>query len=499
MPSYDGGRMISTDTYSVKRMVSNLKLTWTALMGASFILAGCSNDDVAPIENITVVEEGSVKPAQKAESTQPTAILGTGGSMSGLLSQTFTNIVEPEKAKHVIVAFSDLDTYEEELVAAYKRGIVITVVDPKGSFLERWCAERGMVFSGDPLANGFALISFNRKAVSISIQKKHTHEPEEPIEEDEVPMVIFTGWLDNVLSVNLKGPDYRSKDIRKRFSPQHVSHVFPIDISAEALKESGWGVPENVSLHTTAELKCDVYPMHSFADNASFTGDLYAVEAELTIHNGDLYNGRWEYSQGGKRYESSGFHLSDCGLAVSMYERVAEGLAHSDTHGFAAGPAPVSTDASSSCQTGFEWSFDGWITGGNGLESSTPTPLQEGGWIWSNLNAGDSIGLDIDTMTEGGDVLWTLAVDGLPEDRESSVPATAMGDLTFRCSWIWSVPQATDDSTGRYYMNVNMTPVYRWIRSILPGSRMESKAVSPAVSSACFMLIPPSRTEGQRI
>ncbi|MDE5851137.1 MAG: hypothetical protein K2H38_13450, partial [Muribaculaceae bacterium] len=111
-------------------MYSNLKLTWAAVIGASFLMAGCSNDDVAPIENITIVEEGSVKPAQKVESTQPTVILGSGGSMSEVLSRTFTNIVEPEKAKQVIVACSDLDTYEEQIVEAYKRGIVITVVDP---------------------------------------------------------------------------------------------------------------------------------------------------------------------------------------------------------------------------------------------------------------------------------------------------------------------------------------------------------------------------------
>lgn len=420
--------------------------------------------------------------------------------MSGLLSQTFTNIVEPDKAKHLIVACSDLDAHEEELVAAYKRGVVITVVDPVGSVLEGWCAEKGMVYSGDPVAiDSSSLISFNRKAVSISIQKKRTRKEEKPIEEDEVPLVIFTGWLDDILKTTLKGPDYRSKDIRKRFASQSVSHVFPIDIPVEQVKESGWGIPENVSLHTTAEMKCDIYPMHSFADNASFTGDLYAVEAELTIHNGGLYNGRWQYSQGGSLYESCGFYLSDCRFAVSMYERVATGLAHSETNKFAAGPAPVSTDAASSCQTGFEWSFDGWLTGGNGLESSTPTPLQEGGWTWNNLADVDSAGLDIENTTEGGDVLWTLIVGGLPEERESPVSSTASGDLTFRCSWIWAVPQATDDSNGRYYMQVMMNPLYRWTRAALPGSRIESKELTPAVPSACFMLIPPSRTEGQRI
>lgn len=473
-------------------MDSNLKLTLAAVMGASFILTGCSNEEVSPIEDITIVEEGSAKPAQKAESTQPTAILGTGGSISGQLSQTFTNIVEPEKANHVIVACSDLDTYETELVAAYQRGIVITIVDPIGSKLEDWCSAKGMVYAGDPMAlDSSTLVSFNRKAVSISIQKTKTHKEEDPIEEDDVPLVIFTGWLDDILTPNLKGPDYRSKDIQKRFSPQHVSHVFPIDIPVDALKESGWGIPENVSLHTTAELKCDVYPMHSFADNASFTGDLYAVEAELTIHNGNLNNGRWQYSQGNQRYESGGFYLSNCGLAVSLYEREASGMTHSSTHRFTGGPAPVSTNATSSFQTGFEWSFDGWLTGGNGLESSTPTPLQEGGWTWNNIAEDASAVFDIDLQTDGGDALWTLAFpEGESKDSE---------DLTFHCSWIWGLPQAKDDSTGRYYMQVNLSPLYHWTRSLLQGTRVENKTLPAEVPVACFMLIPPSRTEGQRI
>ncbi|MDE5850936.1 MAG: hypothetical protein K2H38_12410, partial [Muribaculaceae bacterium] len=389
---------------------------------------------------------------------------------------------------------SDLDTYEEQIVEAYKRGIVITVVDPIGAKLEPWCLAKGMVFAGDPMdIDDSALISFNRKAVSISVQKTKTHKDMDVIiEEDDVPLVIFTGWLDDILTPNLKGPDFRSREIKKRFEPQRVSHVFPIEIPAEVLKESGWGVPENISLKTTAELKCNIYPIHSFADNASFTGDLYAVEADLTIHNGNLYNGRWQYSQDGKKYESSGFYLSDCQFGVSLHERVASGIAHSSTHTFAGGPAPVSTEVSSTLQPGFEWTFDGWITGGNGLESSTPTPLQEGHWIWNNLAEIAAAGVSIDTMTEGGDVLWTLAV---PEGNEGAPAA----DLIFHCSWIWGVPQATDDSDGRYYMNINMAPVYRWTRSLLPGSRIESKDLSLSESSARFMLIPPSRAEGQRV
>ena len=475
-------------------MKPNKSLFYLLMAGASLIVAGCSNDDDLAIENITVVEEGSAKPAQKAESTQPTAILGSGGSMAQQLSETFTNIVEPAKAKQVIVACSDLDAYEKDLLAAYQRGILITIVDPVGDVVEGWCAAKGMVFTGDPVAiDRTALISFNRKAVSISVQKSSYQKAGEIIiEEDEVPLVIFTGWLDDVLTPTLKGPDFRSKDIMKRFSPQRISQVFPINIPAEAIKESGWGVPEDVTLRTTAELSCDVYPLHSFADNVSFTGDIYAVEAELTIHNGNLYNGRWQYTQGGKQYESTGFDLSSCKLGIGLLDRTSSGLSHSGTHTLAAGPAPVSTEAAASLQTGFEWSFDGWITGGNGLESSTPTPIQEGGWTWNNLTESDPVGFDVEALTDGGDMIWTLSADGESEKTES-------GDLTFRCSWIWMVPQAKDDTDGRYYMNVDMAPVYRLLRNAVSGGRTESKDISAEVPTARFMLIPPSRKEGQRI
>ncbi len=470
----------------------NKKFLWAAVIGASVSLASCSKDDVPPVKDLTIVEEGNAKPAQKAESTQPTAILGSGGSLSQQLAETFTNIVEPTKAKQVIVACADLDTYEDELVAAYQRGILITVVDPVGSRLENWCDAKGMVYAGDPMSiDDSSLVSFNRKAVSISVQKTKTSKTDEIlIEEDEVPLVIFTGWLEDILKPNFMGVDYRSKDIKKRFAPQRVSHVFPIDIPVEALKESGWGIPEKLSLHTTAELSCEVYPLHSFADNASFTGDLYAVEAVLTIHNGNLYNGRWQYSQGSKQYESSGFSLSECSLGVSLYEKIAAGLQHSDTHTLAGGPAPLSTESSSALQTGFEWSFDGWLTGGNGLESATPTPIQEGGWTWNNLSDGDK-GISVETMTDGGDILWILT------EGENAASTTESGDLVFRCSWIWGVPQATDDSTGRYYMNVNLNPVYTWTRT--NGSRIDTKQITLSIPSGRFMLIPPSRKEGQRI
>ena len=478
-------------------MDSNLKLLWAAFGVASFMFAGCSNDnDIPPVGNITIVEEGGVKPAQKAGSTQPTAILGSGGSMSGQLSQTFTNIVAPEKAKHVIVACAEMDVYKEELVAAYKRGAVITVADPDGTRLDDWCASQNMVFSGDPTGmDRYSLVSFNRKAVSMSVQKL---DPVDGIDEGEVPLVIFTGWLDGILTPNLKGPDFRSKDIKKRFAPQNMSHVFPIHIPVEKIQDAGWGVPENMSFDATAEFSYEIYPLHSFVDNASSEGDYYVVEGDLTVHNGDLYNGRWQYTQGKSLYESCGFCLESCGIEVNMLERGASGLALSGEHRFAAGPAPESVSGSSTYQVGFDWAFEGWLTGGNGLESSTPTPLQQGGWTWSNRAENLLSGFDIENVADGGKSTWRLVM-GLPEDNEGKVPETATGDLKFHYSWIWAVPQAKDNTPGRYYMQVEFKPVYRLTRCSLPGSKMDYKELVPEIVPLRFMMIPPSRVEGQRL
>lgn len=480
-------------------MESTHKLFCIFAAGASFVLTGCSDKSTAelPIENITIIEEGNARPAEKVESSQPTAIFGSGGSMSELLTQTFTNIVEPNKAKHVIVACEDLDMYESELLAAYQRGCIITITDPDAVKVDEWCAANGMLFPGDPTAtDDSSLISFNRKAASMSIQKKGHFDT--IIDEGEVPLVIFTDWLDEILNPMHLNSDFRSRDIKKRVAPQKVSHVFPIQLPVDVLRESGWGVPDNVTLYTTASLTYEIYPLHSFADNATFTGDFYGVEAELTIHNGNIYNGRWQYTQGSDSFESCGFYLEECGLSISLLERGSGGLVSSVGQTFVAGPTPDGSNGSS-YQSGFDWTFDGWLSGGNGLESSTPIPLQEGGWTWDNKATHELSALKIAAISESGSVSWQLGIDNLPATGKDKIPEIASGDLKFHYSFIWALPQAKDDTSDIYYMQVGFNPVYRWTRLKMSDTRLEYKEITPEVAPFRFMLIPPSRIEGQRI
>ena len=490
-------------------MKPNQRLLFSFMAGAAFVLAGCSDKDNAPvITDFIVVEEGSAGPAEIVENTQPTAILGSGGSISGLLSSTFTNIVEVAKAKNVIVACSDMDAYEEELLAAYKRGAVITVTDTDAAQVDEWCAAHGMLYPGDPsAAGGCSLISFNRKAASIAIQKKYVVQ-DDIIDEEEVPLAIYANWLDELLSKNLMGGnDLRSRDIKKRFAPQHVKQVFPIDLLENVqgpdwnVQGPEWPLPENASLTATAEVAYDIYPLHSFADNGSSEGDYYVVDAELTIHSADIYNGRWQFTNSSGRFESAGFHLSGCRLEAGMLERSASGLVDCEGYGFAAGPAPETAVDSSSCQAGFDWSFDGWLTGGNGLESTVPTPLQQGGWTWSGASSQDIVGMSVESATDGGHAVWSLTVDKMSDD--GNLPAIATGDLKFRFSWIWKVPEAKDNTDGRYYMQLDFHPFYtithRYVYDDGSYGEIIRSILYNRSYSMRFMLIPPSRTEGQRI
>lgn len=483
-------------------MKSSSILIGMAMTGAVLVLPSCGDKDY-PIEHVTIVEDG-VGPLQHAESNLPTALLGKGGSLSGKLSGIFTNQVEAGKAKHVVVACSDLDAYAEELELAYQRGIVITVVDPDPAVLSSWCASKGMVYPGMPALSESALnenllISFNRKAASISVQKRADND--DVVIEDEGPLVIFTDWLDDLFTANLKGPDFRSRDIRKRFAPQMVTHVFPIDIPTEATATGGWCVPAGASLSTTASLKCEIYPMHSFADNVSLSGDLYAVEAELTIHNGGVYNGCWQYAKGLNQYETRGFFLSNCDFNIDLLKLTSSGVAECNGV-FAAGPVPESTFGSTSYEKGFTWVFDGWLTGGNGLESSTPTPIQNGGWIWDNTSGSTDCGFEVQTDIHGDAAIWSISIDGMPQLSGSSVsfPEISKGDLSFRSSWIWAVGEAKDDTTEFYYMRVELDPTYRWYRRLLPAGDLQPMQIEMNnIPPACFLLIPPSRAEGQRL
>ncbi len=482
-------------------MNSNFRLFFGIMAVGAIMFSGCSDEEKElPIENVSIVEGGNVQAVKKVENDNATAILGSGGSMSSVLSQTFINIVEVDRARHIVVACDDLETYQEEIQMAYMKGAVITVIDPDASKLDAWCEANGMVYAGDPTsANAYALVSFNRKASSISIQKG---KQKDGIDEEEVPLVIFTNWLDKLLKPNaLTGTDLKSRDIKKRFAPQHVSHVFPLELSREVLEQTNWAVPDDASLTTTAEFNCDIYPIHSFADNDSFSGDIYAVEAELTIHNGNLFNGKWQYNRGNHLYEVCGFYLSECWMAANLMEKENGSLKNSTTHQLMGGPTPATTETSAPYQSGFEWNFDGWITGGNGLESPTPTPLQEGGWTWNNVQEPTAVeGLDILNNSEGGTPSWGLRIYTLPEKRDMQIPAISTGDLTFHCTWIWGVPQAVDDSTDRYYMNVNLIPRYLWHWSLMPENKIETSDISAGGdSSHTFMIIPPSRVDGQRI
>ena len=483
-------------------MNSDFKRLSFIALGISGLFVGCSDKDNGildlPIEDIEIVESGYTKNPVPVENKQATAILGSGGEMAELLKATFTNIVEANKAKHVIVALNDLEAYKEDVLKAYQRGILITVTDADPARVAEWCDDNGLVYTGDPTSDRpCRLTSFNRKANAFSMQRAQLVDG---IDDYEVPLFnSFSTWVDKVLTPNLMGPDFRSRDIHKRFTPQKVTHTFLIDLPSDQIEASGWALPENANIHTTADVEYSIYPLHAFADNTDFSGDIYIVEANVKIHNADLFIGRWQYRQGDLLSDLKGFYLSECRLSNSLAELKNGVLTASSEHQLAAGPAPVTGIVTDKYQSGFDWTFDGWLTGGNGLESTTPTPIQEGGWIYDGKAEHEMKDLEIETVNDASNVSFGLTVMNLPEKGEGLIPEISSGDLVFNYSWIWKVPQAVDDSDYRYFIEIGIEPVYKWHKALRQGSQFEDKTVAPEVAPHRFMIIPPSRREGQRI
>ena len=474
------------------------KYLWLAagLSSAGALFTGCSEKEspILPIENITIVEEGNNQENNVTNATE-TTFLGSCGSLRGLLAQTFTNVVNANNAKLIFVDSKELATYKEDVLKAYQRGSVVAIINPDKETVSEFCDENNVVLSADPDdLNECPLTCFNKKSASIIFQKRPKTGD---LDDDDVPMVILSSWLDDVISNNRFNNDFRSFDIKKRFAPQKIKQVFTIDLPAADIEQSGWGVHENMTLSTTAEINYQIYPVHSFNDNASFTGDIYLVEGELTIHNGNLYNGRWKYNQGANLYESFGMCLSSCNFSSSLIEKTATGLTPSATHNLMGGPAPMES-SNGIYQRGFDWTFNGWITGGSGLESSTPTPIFQGNWTMNNKESYTVKDLAVKAETDGGNVTYTLGVENLPAGESSVIPEIANGNLTFHYSWMWAVPQAADDTDGRYYLQVDMSPIFNWYR-MNSSKQIETKQLNPTVKSQKFMLIPPSRKEGQRI
>ncbi|MDE6335019.1 MAG: hypothetical protein K2L34_00465, partial [Muribaculaceae bacterium] len=129
----------------------NLQSLTLALCAGLVLLStpSCDKNNDIINEEFEVIDPGN--PAGKPvveEVDVPTAIIGSLGAAEEELKNCFTNIVDPQDAKVIIIESGSVGEYEEILSEAYSNGVLIAVFNPDSSVLSGWSENNNIFYAG---------------------------------------------------------------------------------------------------------------------------------------------------------------------------------------------------------------------------------------------------------------------------------------------------------------------------------------------------------------
>lgn len=475
----------------------NLKSFASALCAGVALLSmqSCDNDDNVINEEFEITTPGNTsgKPVVE-EVTSPTAILGNMGGADSDLKRCFTNIVAPEDAKVIIVESGAMQEYEEVLSAAYNKGVLIAVFNPESSVVEDWSERNDIFYAGPEKNEKCSIYGFNNRGTYYSLHA------DDSIDEEDIPLFHFCNWINDISGNHLRGVDLRSKEIKKRFLPQKVTHTFKIALDREKISEGHWGSPEQLTLSTTANVTYDIYPIHVFDGNA--TGDYYAVEAEMVLHNAPLDNGLWTRRRGDELAQICGFYLNRCDLNAGLLRKVDGSYVEATSSSFAEGaaPRPLSAADAALYNPGFEWGLDATVSGGVPDDKGNDKLTMFNQWMWKNTSESSLANVEIKNEADNANVSYSLLVNGLPGVTDyltvTPVPDLSTGDLVFKSSWIWRVADMDESSKDCVYMQVSVDPLYQAYQWVTAGKMTIGEfgnSIPESRSSFWIPLTPPNR------
>ncbi|MDE6297475.1 MAG: hypothetical protein K2L89_06465, partial [Muribaculaceae bacterium] len=458
-------------------------------------LPSCKNDDNIINEEFEVVTPVDPSENEKIEEVSfPTAIIGNMGDSDADLKKCFTNLTDAQSARIIIVENGSVRENEDLLSEAYRKGTLIVVFNPDSKVMSDWSDRNDAFYAGPDTNEECSVYGFNNRGTYYSLQGKDF------IDDDDVPLFYLCKWLNVVCGSRMQGSDLRSKDIRKRFAEQSITHTFKISLDEKEIVDGHWANASQLNLTTTANVTYNIYPIHVF-DGAA-TGDYYAVEAEMTLHNAAVNNGSWVRRRGSEETQLTGFYLKSCDVTAELLRKSNGVLSESATHSFAEGaqPSPVSTADAAMYNPGFKWALDATVSGGIPDSKDNYKLTAFNNWTWDNSADASLPGVEVKNNNSASNVSYTLMVNGLPGVTDNlavtAVPDIASGDVTFKYSWIWHIGDVNETSDDRFYMQVAVNPVYlayQWIT----GGKMTigefKNAVPESKSIFRFPLAAPNR------
>ncbi len=455
-------------------------------------LSSCEKDE--PIaDEFEVVTPGNTSGDQEVVTVSaPTAILGNLGDVEAELMKCFTNIVALKDAKIILVGSGAINENEEALSEAYEKGVLIAVINPDGNVVADWSDRNNIFYAGPEDDETCTIYGFNNKGTYYTLH------PSDDIDDEGVPLFHFCNWANEESAFALRGIDLRSKDIKKRFASQHVTHTFNLSLDEQLLVNERWASKGQLNLKTTANVSYTIYPIHVFDENAK--GDYYAVEAEVVLHNAPMNNGSWIRRTGDAEAEFRGLFMKSCDVTANLLRKTNGSIVASTTHQFAEGatPQPESIEDAASYNSGFEWTLDATVAGGIPDSKDNHKLTAFNNWTWSSLAKQSLEGIFIKKDETSSNVKYTLGISGNEgHNNQLSIPEAASGDLKFNYSWIWRVSDVDENTKDKLYMQVDVNPVYKAYQYISAENKTIigefANTLGEGRTAFRFPIVPPSR------
>jgi hypothetical protein len=452
-----------------------MKRMFLAAMAVALLFGACKDDN-----DQEVIDEEIITPPEKIICSLPAAIVGdlpdvnflTGGDFEG----RFANRQGAVDASTKVVVIHDntvpalTPAQIETIRAAYDGGGRIVIVEPIFASVETLAGEMGhrhsAVRPNDFDRHFVDFYAFDNRNTSYHLLDVHRPGDTKELSEDDYVRIInpFIAWLNELNAstkaapVRLTAADDDRLNIAEEMEAQCTSIQYSVGIGSVKVSNTH-NVDINRSSHVVSTV--NIWPFHAFDDQSS-PGDYYVVNQQVTIPNGDWYQGNnLKFSSG------PGHH----GGAFANHFEISNTCAVNGTgdfSGFQAStlqPSPETVNGVNSYTSGYSWNIGGSLTAKLASQSGTtpsgPTSgtskgigaTLTGGVTFANSKTWSVSNVSVYFQGDGQKTTaWKLSYAPLPQwkigYRITDPVSAAVNTQMLYADWIWYVPKTNGFGDG---------------------------------------------------
>lgn len=465
---------------------------------AAALLCGSCSEEVLDtddfIEGYEVTEEPAQSPLSDVKITIPSGVLGMDShSFFTSLQSRCTNIVDASSADLLFVSGTQVNAHSDDIVSAYKKGVSIAVLAPVYDDLASLCKANNIPFvmSKD---SDVLLYVFNNNLCYYTIDDL----PKNCGDATYEPLVdSFAGWCRDTYRAGVRSS--ATEAVEDLCTAQSITHTFSIGIEGE-LATVLWSKPDSLKKYSTVDVSYNVYPVYAFdAPSTSSPGDYYLVEGSFTVHNSNMYNGKWTNKHGGVYSRLCGYYLSNFDITTNLMKVKGDTCELYTGMSFPAGgtPSPDTTIGSTSYSHSLSWSVSGNVN--IGVTGGKPTATMQAGFSvgCTDTESRTMSDVDIKKNSSNNQVNYNYEICNLPTKAgpaiDPTIPSVAIADMCMYYSWVWYLPDVEAYSEDEYAIQIKMTPIYEGYHWYSSAADYDDYEFNAGAGEYIIKLIAPSR------